>query len=355
MGLKTNENILRLGKTKEWKSKYIEKKSNESSVFAFKDLELQKFIYKFFSQSGLSVNNCKITFSEKFLHIFVSYFTLPTANSSIYQDNSRQKIKISFKKKKSKRCNTKENALKKKISNYFIYNKKHFHENIYKIIGVNKYENVINHYYFIDKRFRRLALVNFYNDYSDIKNYTNIAHLKTNLFIKRLLKILNLFLGKKKAIRLSLEQLNNDSSILKTLSNKKKNLIITNLLKLRKFQKNDFFKVGVTLIYCCVSSDKSSEMLAKYIAYYFKIFKRHKFFLNFLKNTLKIFVNKNFSEIKRIKISIKGRFNGAPRAKKHVIEIGTPPSMTLNSKINYSESTSFTSNGTFGIKVWTYM
>ena len=29
-------------------------------------------------------------------------------------------------------------------------------------------------------------------------------------------------------------------------------------------------------------------------------------------------------------------------------------SLTLNSDINYAESTSFTPNGTFGIKVWTY-
>jgi ribosomal protein S3 len=69
---------------------------------------------------------------------------------------------------------------------------------------------------------------------------------------------------------------------------------------------------------------------------------------------LKKFLNKNFSKIKRIKISVKGRFNGAPRAKTKTLYIGVPPFLTLNSDINYSESTSFTSNGTFGIKVWTY-
>jgi len=49
MGQKTNPNILRLGKTKEWKSKYIEKKSNELPSYAFNDLEIKKFIRKFFA------------------------------------------------------------------------------------------------------------------------------------------------------------------------------------------------------------------------------------------------------------------------------------------------------------------
>jgi len=108
-------------------------------------------------------------------------------------------------------------------------------------------------------------------------------------------------------------------------------------------------------LYNCIINKRSSELLSQYIAIYFKKFKKHNFFLAFIKNTLKIFLKKNFSNIKRIKIALKGRFNGAPRAKKRLLSIGgTPPSLTLDSDINYSESTSFTSNGTFGIKVWTY-
>ena len=47
MGQKTNPNILRLGKTKDWKSKYLEKKPTELSTYIFKDIEIQKFIFKF--------------------------------------------------------------------------------------------------------------------------------------------------------------------------------------------------------------------------------------------------------------------------------------------------------------------
>ena len=72
----------------------------------------------------------------------------------------------------------------------------------------------------------------------------------------------------------------------------------------------------------------------------------------FLKKSLKTLINSNFSFIKGVKIVIKGRINGKSRAKKKIIKIGYFPIQTFDSKINYSESTSYTQYGTFGIKVW---
>jgi ribosomal protein S3 len=354
MGQKTNPNILRLGQTKEWKSKYIEKKSNELFGYAFNYLEIQKFISKFFEKNGLIVNDCKISQSENFLHIFVSYFTLPKAKQLINTASSKQKIKIAFKKRKSHKFLKKKASLRKNILNYSLYNQKYFSEKIYENLKSNGSVNQIKNHYFINTKFRRLNGIDYYKKYKNINLYKNITHVKTHLFLQKIFESVYLFLKKKTAIRLSLKQLNSDNAVIKTFSKKKKNLISRNLLKLRKFQKNDFFKAGVTLLYSCIINHKSSELLAKYVAFYLKLFKRHNFFLNFLKNTLKIFLNKNFSKIKRIKISVKGRFNGAPRAKTKTLSIGVPPSLTLNSDINYSESTSFTPNGTFGIKVWAH-
>jgi ribosomal protein S3 len=354
MGQKTNQNILRLGKTKEWKSKYIEKKSNELSSYTFNDLEIQKFINKFFEKHGLAIDNCKISQSENLLHIFVSYFSLPKTKQLINQTSNQQKIKIIFKKRKSNRFLKKKARIQKKILNYNLYNKKYFNKKIIKILKLNKSGKPINYHYFYNKKFRRLNIINSYKIYQNIKTYKNVTHVKTDLFFKKILKSIYLFMGKKITVKLSLKQLNSDNNVIKTFSKKKKNLISANLMKLWKFQKNDFFKLGITLLYNCILNSKSSELLAKYIAFYLKIIKRHKFFLIFLKNTLKIFLNKNFSNLKRVKISIKGRINGAPRAKEKTLFVGVPPALTLNSNINYSESTSFTPNGTFGIKVWTY-
>ena len=130
MGQKTNQNILRLGQTKEWKSKYIEKKSSELFSYTFNDLEIQKFIYKFFEENGLSVHNSKISQSENFLHIFVSYFILPKAKQLINKTNGQQKIKIAFKKRKSNKYLKKKARLKKSISNYNLYNQKYFSKKI---------------------------------------------------------------------------------------------------------------------------------------------------------------------------------------------------------------------------------
>ena len=75
MGQKTNPNILRIGKIKEWKSKYIEKKTTESSTIILRDLEIKKFIYQLFAKNNLKVQNCRVYYSESSLHVYISYYS----------------------------------------------------------------------------------------------------------------------------------------------------------------------------------------------------------------------------------------------------------------------------------------
>lgn len=97
----------------------------------------------------------------------------------------------------------------------------------------------------------------------------------------------------------------------------------------------------------------SPYLLSNFIALQLKKLKRHNFFLKFIQTGLEIFDSPVFSNVKGIKIKIKGRFNGAPRAKHKVIKVGKKiPILSLNSNIKYAESVSYTSNGTFGVKVW---
>lgn len=115
-----------------------------------------------------------------------------------------------------------------------------------------------------------------------------------------------------------------------------------------------FFKEGVNLAFSCVNNEKSSELISNFISTNFRKLKRHNFFLKFIKSILTVFVLKTFSsKISGIKIKVKGRFNGAPRAKHKIINIGrNMPVLALNSKIDYAETTAYTINGTFGVKVW---
>ena len=74
--------------------------------------------------------------------------------------------------------------------------------------------------------------------------------------------------------------------------------------------------------------------------------------MGFLKQTIKLLINADISHLTGAKIVIKGRFNRAPRAKKVIMQFGKFSLQSFNSKIDYHQSTAYTINGTFGIKVW---
>ena len=80
MGQKTNSNVLRLSlKKNEWKSKYIEKVSEDSTLFIHNDLEVRKYLDRFFHLHGLILHNCKINYSNDAVDIFVCYFVTKKA------------------------------------------------------------------------------------------------------------------------------------------------------------------------------------------------------------------------------------------------------------------------------------
>jgi small subunit ribosomal protein S3 len=60
----------------------------------------------------------------------------------------------------------------------------------------------------------------------------------------------------------------------------------------------------------------------------------------------------SLSNVDGIKILIKGRLNGVPRAKKKLILVGNVTTQKIEKNLDYSETTSYTTNGTFGVKVW---
>ena len=120
MGQKTNPQILRLGNIKEWEIRYLEKKSTELALYSFLGLEIEKFIYKFFEKQGLTVQNCKISFSNVSLHVFVAYISKPNTCNFLNKQNEKQKIKLKFKKTSLQNRKKKLKLLKKHI-NYNLY------------------------------------------------------------------------------------------------------------------------------------------------------------------------------------------------------------------------------------------
>ena len=93
-------------------------------------------------------------------------------------------------------------------------------------------------------------------------------------------------------------------------------------------------------------------MLTEFISFQLSVIKKHNIFLIFLKQAIKLLQNSNLSAIKGIKIIIKGRLNGAPRARSKIIQNGNVPLQKKQANFFQSKSTSYTPNGTFSIKSW---
>jgi hypothetical protein len=95
MGRRTNPNVFRLGKKLEWKYKYIEKKSEEFSIYNFKTLELKSAIKTFLKKNGLMLQNYKINFYKSTVKIYIPYYLLLKPNTKINEKKSKIKLKKS--------------------------------------------------------------------------------------------------------------------------------------------------------------------------------------------------------------------------------------------------------------------
>jgi len=131
--------------------------------------------------------------------------------------------------------------------------------------------------------------------------------------------------------------------------------------QLRKFVKNSFFKEAINIFFISALKRKSARLLAEFISDQFRlnqqrtdqmtISRKDNYFLGFLKQTIMLFVRYEPSCLAGVKIAIKGRFNRAPRARTAKIHFGKFSLQSFSSKIDYYQSTAYTANGTFGVKV----
>jgi len=238
-----------------------------------------------------------------------------------------------------------------KIKNVFLRHKKQ-----------NKIQIIKN--YFCKKKLKFIkqlkSFVNkksFYENFKSIRkpkitNFKQLLFIETNSFLELFFISLQKFIPENFSVFVTLEKQNR-----KLIFFKKKKVVLLKrkqkLVSLRKYEQNTFFKEGINMLLSFMINENSSKLLAQYISMQLKILKKHNFFIRFIKDLLTIFNNKNFfTTIKCVKIKIKGRFNGRPRATSRIIQILYSPSvMTRNININYFEEVSFSINGTFGIKV----
>lgn len=350
MGQKTNPVILRLNKTiNNWESKYFEKKSTETAVLNYKDIEIRKFIHRFFNHYGLTIHKLKLSYHDNRLHIFLSYFSTLKTTSLINLNNKSQKIKVTPKKINETNLKQKYTHIKNKSKKYIRYEELNYQKKI-KTKFFNKLQLIVNKEKQTSK-FRRIPFLKYYKNYRLTQKYENVSNVKTHSFLNKFFESLKEFTSNVITISITLNKLNNN--IKRNVRKEELKVLKKRLVTLRRYKNNEFFKEGVNIMFLATTQKNSAELLSQFIANQLQKLKRHNFFLRFIKSTLILFNNNTFSKMKGIKIKIKGRFNRAPRARHKIIEIGNGvPALTIKSKISYAESVAFTSNGTFGVKVW---
>jgi hypothetical protein len=324
MGQKTNPNIFRLGVNKKWKTEFFEKKPKEFARLSFLDLEIQLYLERFLNMYGLILHDYKVYYSNSIVSIYISYALIVDSkfnkqNKKIILTNNQKKLNLG------------NRQITKTTDSFFFKMKQYLEQKSFVL----------------DSKFdKNSSLKNPFLDSTD--NFTSFFDKNFELEnkIKCLIEGLKLFRNNK--IIINFKCINKDFNL--TLKQKKS--LKKKIMLLQKFRYTPFFKEGINLLFLTVYKNNTSQLLTNFISIQLKKIKRQKFFMTFLKKTLTLFVNSNFSKVKGIKIKIKGRLNGVPRAKHKIINIGDIPVQTINSILSYSESTIHNSSGSYGIKVW---
>ena len=335
MGQKTNPTIFRLGVTKTWKTEFFEKKQHEFPLYVFKDLEIKAYITRFLETQGILLHDYKQHYSDSTLNLYISYFILPEfvinkknkKNKILFVNELNKKKVVSDTQKQSKVISVNLNTLSKEISFFRTQS--------------------ANDCYIIKKYLKQHSNnINLSNQNLPFKtDLSNIQNSETESVLGNFFKVLSLFTDNKFDIVVHFCCANKDLNFIKGTQKK-------SFLLLQKFRSTLFLKEGVELLFHVIHNINSASLLAKFIALQLKKVKRHKFFLTFLKQSLSILSNSNLSKVQGIKIIVKGRLNGVPRAKHKILTIGDVPVQSINVNVDYSQETVHNSNGSYGIKVW---
>lgn len=342
MGQKLNPTIFRLGVNKIWKTEFFEKKNRELPLYVFKDLEIRNYIERVFETNGIIVHDYKQHYNASTLNLYISYFITPDFVLNSQKSNEQLIIKS---------AGGNQNILHK------ILNKNHFP---YKVLSnrilshslLQKSSNFykIKHYLKLSLH-SPLSAQSFFKDLLGYQKNKYLSHLpnpqamQLESFLAQVFTVLNLFTGNQLNIVVNFCCINKNVQFLKLIQS-------PSFIAFQKFRSTPFFKEGIELLFNVTYNTNSANLLAKFIAFQLKKVKRHKFLLSFLKQVLSVLIASSLSKIKGVKIIVKGRLNGVPRARHKIITIGDVPVQSILAKLDYSQATAHNSNGSYGIKVW---
>lgn len=336
MGQKINPTIFRLGVNKTWKTEFFEKKNYELPLYVFKDLEIRNYVERILETYGIILHDYKQHYNGSTLNLYVSYFV--TSDFILNKKGTAEKLIIRNAHGQEKIVEDLHNLTndsisglsnKKAISSFADFSR--FHE-------LKQYLNLAEDVRLLSQQ-GSLTLQR-----KDNKKL-NGSNSKVGGIFAQVFEVLSLFNANQANIVLNLCCINKDLYFLKSTQEKA-------LMSLQKFRNTPFLKEGIELLFHVAYNSNSATLLAKFIVFQLRKIKRHKFFLSFLKQSLTVLLNTNLSIVKGVKIVIRGRLNGVPRAKQKIIVIGDVPAQSISAKLDYSQATLHNSNGSYGIQVW---
>ena len=271
------------------------------------------------------MHDYKQQYSNSTLNLYISYFVTSECNFTQEQPST---VLLVDKAGQNKKVDIRSQASNKSSALQFVWDGK---------------KTNVQDYYVLRKYLKRN---NFKGNVQEITMNNNDANVQAlEGVLQEMFKTLNLFLDNTTKINANFSCLNKDFSFLKTIQTKK-------FILLQKFRMTPFLKEGLELLFYVTCNRNSANLLAKFIALQIKKIKRQKFFFSFLKQSLSVMLNSEISTVKGIKIILKGRLNGVPRAKHTILVIGDVPVQSISETIDYSQTTVHNSNGSYGIKVW---
>lgn len=341
MGQKLNPTIFRLGVNKIWKTEFFEKKNRELPLYVFKDLEIRNYIERVFETNGIIVHDYKQHYNASTLNLYISYFV----TSDFLFDSSKNLDKLVLKKADENQCIIQQKEIQK---NSFLYEVSSNRVTSALLLNSSKLYNIKQ---YLTRSPHSQAFHSSFENVRDTKKnkYLQVAQSseKPNVesFFTRTFAVLNSFLGSHLNIVVNFSCINKNVQFYK-LTQKK------TFISFQKFKNTPFFKEGIELLFNVAYNKNSANLLAKFIAFQLRKVKRHKFFLSFLKQILSVLLASSLAKIKGVKVIVRGRLNGVPRAKHKIIVIGDVPVQTISAKLDYSQTTAHNSNGSYGIKVW---
>lgn len=396
MAQKVNPTIMRIGVTKSWKTEFSEKKHTQLKNRSADDLNVTTYIERYLRYVGLYLHDYRIYYNQGTATIFISY-----AFSMKFSKKARKKRKLEEEAEvQSKKFKTpiKIEATNKQKPAVFLSLKSRY--SLFETLTVFRFDkgkkefkteakNIFKNKNFTEERQRKLKNIHF---------GTEIKKVRINVGCKNVLKknqtsFKFLVLNEAKQNKRGYENIYlNSNSICKNLKDVKKNCVVKKMLrpislllkqnnKIKaiftcvdrkavlskvsfwgaknsvrhtfRFRHAPFYKDGLGLMTGMLTTGSYAATLAKFIAQRVRLYKKQNYFLRYLKQMLgAYFHNSVKSRITGVKVHVKGRINGAPRARRRTIQYGSVPAQTFSSDIDYFCTTSSNKNGSYGIKVW---